>query len=421
MMKANWERAVCAMLLVAGTAQGAATDAQKCQASKNEAAGKYAACRQNAEKGFALTADAVKYGAAITKCEDKFTAAWQKAIDKATAASATCPDSPLVAADYKPVIDEHTDNIATALGGGGLADCSGDLATCTTDLGTCNGSLGTCQTDLAVYTGMPTGSNVTGSNGLPIFPIPDGIYTGGKTATAADTNLVAGHIKSGTSIFGVAGNVVPLSQTCGNNLSEGSELCDGTDLNGKTCATEAPSTPYGTLACNGGCTALVSTGCVARFVDNGDGTVTDNSTKLVWEKKSDDGSIHDWDNLYTWGVTGAPLYPPDGTAFTVFQATLNTAPCFAGQCDWRVPSLEELQTIVDSGAFYPATYAEFNTGCAPGCTVTTCSCTQSDGYWSATTTAGGPNFAWGVYFNVGGGNFGPKTVNDYVRAVRGGL
>jgi hypothetical protein len=30
-----------------------------------------------------------------------------------------------------------------------------------------------------------------------------------------------------------------------------------------------------------------------RYVDNGDGTVTDNTTHLMWEKKTTDGSVHD--------------------------------------------------------------------------------------------------------------------------------
>src|SRR5262249_50972170 len=32
------------------------------------------------------------------------------------------------------------------------------------------------------------------------------------------------------------------------------------------------------------------------YVDNGDGTITDTRTGLMWEKQSDDGSIHDKDN-----------------------------------------------------------------------------------------------------------------------------
>jgi hypothetical protein len=50
---------------------------------------------------------------------------------------------------------------------------------------------------------------------------------------------------------------------------------------------------------------LAGTTCdQARYEDNGNGTVTDHLTSLTWEKKSDDGGIHDKDNSYTWS-TGA--------------------------------------------------------------------------------------------------------------------
>jgi Protein of unknown function (DUF1566) len=93
---------------------------------------------------------------------------------------------------------------------------------------------------------------------------------------------------------------------------------------------------------------------------NGDGTATDYDTGLVWEQKTDDGSVHDKDNQYSWCLGGAPpnptcnnpSNPPDGTAFTAFLGTLNngtssdgtaTSGCFAGHCDWRLPAIEELE------------------------------------------------------------------------------
>lgn len=97
---------------------------QKCQAAKNAAAGKYAACRQSAEKGLASTSDATKYAASIAKCEESFAEAWQKAIDSAAKAGAVCPDAPRVAGDYKSEIDAHSAKIATALGGGDLPTAS---------------------------------------------------------------------------------------------------------------------------------------------------------------------------------------------------------------------------------------------------------------------------------------------------------
>src|SRR5256885_1086386 len=46
--------------------------------------------------------------------------------------------------------------------------------------------------------------------------------------------------------------------------------------------------------------------CQVRYVDNGDGTVTDNMTGLMWEKKSPAGTgdVHDVLNTWTWTVTG---------------------------------------------------------------------------------------------------------------------
>jgi hypothetical protein len=159
-----------------------------------------------------------------------------------------------------------------------------------------------------------------------------------------------------------------------------------------------------------------------RFIDNGDGTVTDTKTGLLWEKKSADASIHDQDGTYTWS-TGSP-FNPDGTAFTSLLATLNQPPCFAGHCDWRLPSVTELQSLVDYGRFAPAIDPVFNTACAPGCAVVTCSCTGLDYYWSVTTPAdvGIPDNAWSVDFNYGYLNLFDKTLPaGHVRAVRGGL
>ena len=141
----------CITLLWVGLAQAAPTAAQKCEAAKNVAAGKYAACRQTAEKTRVITGDLAKYAAAIARCEATFAKAWQAAIDKAADADppATCPDEPLVANDYKPLIDANTDAIAKALSGDGLSVCGNAVLDSgeDCDFGTLGGK--TCSTATA--------------------------------------------------------------------------------------------------------------------------------------------------------------------------------------------------------------------------------------------------------------------------------
>ena len=160
-------------------------------------------------------------------------------------------------------------------------------------------------------------------------------------------------------------------------------------------------------------------GLSPMFTDLGNGVIKDQRTGLFWEKKSDDGSIHDKDNTYTWGQTVSP-YSMNGTMVTAFLASLNMPPCFGGFCDWRIPNRKELDTLVDLGTFGPATFEAFNTGCTAGCTETTCSCTVSSYYWSSSTNRNGPALAWYVNFYIGLVTYVTKTDYYYVRAVRGG-
>jgi hypothetical protein len=129
-----------------------------------------------------------------------------------------------------------------------------------------------------------------------------------------------------------------------------------------------------------------------RFVDNGDGTVTDNCTGLMWQKDTAD----------TNGI-GNTLPWCDAIAYCDNLS-------FAGHEDWRLPNVRELQSIVDYGRFNPSIGPVFGA--------------FSFSYWSSTSFASFPRAAWLVSFDGGfvnddeAGQGGNKSSPGFVRAVR---
>jgi hypothetical protein len=160
-----------------------------------------------------------------------------------------------------------------------------------------------------------------------------------------------------------------------------------------------------------------------RFVNNGDGTVTDNTTGLMWEKKTGrvgggtDSNPENVNNYYTWSTSGTAA---DGTAFTDFLPRVNGTLCSGSSClalgghsDWRLPTSAELQTIIDGSA----------SGCGSGspCIDPTFGPTQAIDYWSSSTSAGFPtSLASTVDFFNGLVSLFDKSSSNYVRAVRSG-
>gem|GEM_PF-1069092 len=126
--------------------------------------------------------------------------------------------------------------------------------------------------------------------------------------------------------------------------------------------------------------------------------VRDNVTGLIWEVKTDDGSIHDKDDCYHWQDAEA-----------VFVADLN-ANNFGGYSDWRLPTIKELSSIINSGTCNPAV----NTDYFPN--------TVSLPYWSSNTNVNNTDYAWDVHYYHGTVASEDKSYGSYgfhVRAVRG--
>ena len=163
-----------------------------------------------------------------------------------------------------------------------------------------------------------------------------------------------------------------------------------------------------------------------RFVDNGDGTICDSRTGLMWEKKNAADGVQDLtnpndvDNRYTWtDPDDGDFSDPDGTLFTDFIAKLNgevahfvESEQLGGYRDWRVPTLAELQTL------HPAVCRG-----SPCLVNPIFQPTAPFLYWSRTSLPAdfiGPVFAWGVFFNTDGAIDVDKTLALHARAVRGG-
>jgi len=79
-----------------------------------------------------------------------------------------------------------------------------------------------------------------------------------------------------------------------------------------------------------------------------------------------------------------------------------------GATDWRLPNLNELQSIANLGKTYPA----IDTAYFPQ--------TQSSFYWSSSPIASYSGDAWGVSFDNGYDSSGYRYFNYHVRLVRSG-
>ncbi len=132
------------------------------------------------------------------------------------------------------------------------------------------------------------------------------------------------------------------------------------------------------------------------YTDNGDGTVTDPTTGLMWMRCAM-GQI--WNGTTCTGAANT---------FTFDQANaLTGTTTFASQGDWRVPNIRELQTIVDRSVSNPAMNLIFPDAI-------------QSGVWSASADTSLSDVAWFMHFhNYGGTGFGGYKISGYqVRLVR---
>jgi hypothetical protein len=148
--------------------------------------------------------------------------------------------------------------------------------------------------------------------------------------------------------------------------------------------------------------------------------VLDRRTKLIWEVKTRDNRLQDATQTYSWlwpdpqkngGHSG---YPDKGRCSLkrcntqdYINAINDTRLC--GSSEWRLPTREELRTLVDYTVAYPG--PTIDQAFFPH--------TQGQFYWSSNTDANNIDSAWGIGFSFGFDYAYFKSDMGHVRLVSG--
>jgi len=140
-----------------------------------------------------------------------------------------------------------------------------------------------------------------------------------------------------------------------------------------------------------------------RFTDNGNGTITDNLTGLIWLQNANctdtvggitkAGGSLSWDNALTWcnNLSSGKCGLSDGSS--------------AGQ--WRLPNVVELKSLIDLQRVHPGLPSGHPFGSVVAWV-----------YWSSSTHATYKNYAWDVDMDSGFVSKRIKGSRDYVWPVR---
>ncbi|GAA0856708.1 DUF1566 domain-containing protein [Aliiglaciecola litoralis] len=140
---------------------------------------------------------------------------------------------------------------------------------------------------------------------------------------------------------------------------------------------------------------IVDTTPDIRFIDNGDGTVTHETTGLMWMQCSIGQT---WSNGNCVG----------DAAQLNWQEALQTAHGFeiASLDGWRLPNVKELASLTERKCVRPA----INTTMFPN--------TAADDYWTSTPSLSDPQRAWVVAFFNSSNSIKQKNLFVFARLVR---
>ncbi len=143
------------------------------------------------------------------------------------------------------------------------------------------------------------------------------------------------------------------------------------------------------------------------------GTVTDNLTGLIWLQNANCKELPDVDT-----TTGKADWDTAKTAASGLTGGMCGLPSKFKANDWRLPNVQELQSLISYGYNSPALSNTAGTG--QWVDGEAFSGVQSLGYWSSTPLATATSLAWYVYLGNGYVYYDDKTNAGYVWPVRGG-
>lgn len=139
-----------------------------------------------------------------------------------------------------------------------------------------------------------------------------------------------------------------------------------------------------------------------RFVDNGNGTISDNLTGLIWLKN-------------------AACFRGNWTTALASANTLASGACgltdssVAG--DWHLPNKRELESLINRRQANPAIWLN-----SVGFTGVNTSTTgyPDEYYWTSSTYQNNTAYAWSPHFGLGISSYDDKRNYFYIWPVRGG-